>query len=73
MGRYIVLGLLPGAVWHADSVVSRHTFAISVLTRSERKPTPSGVGVSDNIPRQSTRYDSSGCSTASRPASIISR
>ncbi|AKH97504.1 hypothetical protein HLASF_1015 [Halanaeroarchaeum sulfurireducens] len=31
------------------------------------------VGVSDSIVRQSTRYDSAGCSTAFNPASIISR
>jgi len=39
---------------------------------SERKPTPFGVGLSDSKFAQSTRYDSSGCSTASSPASIIS-
>jgi len=43
------------------------------LTRSKRKPTRSRVGVSDNTARQSTRYCSSGCSTASNPASITSR
>ena len=52
-----------------DDVVVR----LSVMTRSERKPTPLGVGVSDSMGRQSTRYCSSGCSTASNPASIISR
>jgi hypothetical protein len=46
---------------------------LSAMTRSERKPTPLGVGVSDSIAHQSMRYDSSGCSTASNPASIISR
>jgi len=42
------------------------------LDNSERKPTPLGVGPSDSKLVQSTRYDSSGCSTASSPASIIS-
>ena len=56
----------------AEALVAAHTADGTLVTRSEWKPTPSGVGVSDNIARQSTRYDSSGCSTAFRPASIIS-
>ena len=44
-----------------------------VLTDSKRKPRPSGRGSSDSKMPQPTCYDSSGCSTASNPASIISR
>ncbi|RCU44484.1 hypothetical protein DU504_17260 [Haloplanus salinus] len=55
------------ARWHI--LISHHD---GQLIRSERKPTTSGVRVSNSIAQQSTRYCSSGYSTASNPASIIS-
>ena len=50
-----------------------HRSDAAEVTRSERKPTPSGVGVSDSTAWQTTYYDSSGYSTASNPTSMISR
>jgi mannose-6-phosphate isomerase-like protein (cupin superfamily) len=67
-------GYVPGGAVHGFANEEREVCrVIAVMTRSERKPTSLGAGVSDSIARQSTRYDSSGCSTASNPASIISR
>ncbi|AGB33689.1 hypothetical protein C488_21297 [Natrinema pellirubrum DSM 15624] len=65
-------GMMTREAWDIIQSLGGYAEVSPSMTRSERKPIPLGVGVSDSMAWQSTRYYSSGGSTASNPASIIS-